>query len=63
MQIKVEELMSSMGGVLQSRTSADISFVIVKNVLAAKYKVQVQNPSRHPILYQQLLFTSSTFFL
>jgi len=28
-----------MGGVLLSRASSDVNFVIVKNVLAAKYKV------------------------
>lgn len=28
-----------MGGVLLSKASSDVSFVIVKNVLAAKYKV------------------------
>lgn len=28
-----------MGGVLHTKASSDVSFVIVKNVLAAKYKV------------------------
>lgn len=31
--------MIAMGGVLQTKASLDVSFVIVKNVLAAKYKV------------------------
>lgn len=31
--------MSAMGGVLHTKASLDVSFVIVKNVLAAKYKV------------------------
>ncbi|KAF8026565.1 hypothetical protein BT93_F3146 [Corymbia citriodora subsp. variegata] len=35
---EIEKLVTSMGGVLQTKTSADISFVIAKNVLAAKYK-------------------------
>ena len=33
--------MTAMGGVLQAKASLDVSFVIVKNVLAAKYKVFV----------------------
>ncbi|CAH8354700.1 unnamed protein product [Eruca vesicaria subsp. sativa] len=36
-KVKIEKLVTSMGGVLVSRTS-DVNFVIVKNVLAAKYK-------------------------
>ncbi|PON91555.1 BRCT domain containing protein [Trema orientale] len=35
---KVEKLVTSMGGVFHSKASSDVSFVIVKNVLAAKYK-------------------------
>ena len=31
--------MTAMGGVLHTKASSDVSFVIVKNVLAAKYKV------------------------
>ncbi|KAF8103589.1 hypothetical protein N665_0188s0516 [Sinapis alba] len=37
-KVKIEKLVTSMGGVLVSRTSSDVNFVIVKNVLAAKYK-------------------------
>ncbi|KAG7587365.1 BRCT domain [Arabidopsis thaliana x Arabidopsis arenosa] len=35
---KIRELVTSMGGVLLSKASSDVNFVIVKNVLAAKYK-------------------------
>ncbi|XP_039170840.1 DNA topoisomerase 2-binding protein 1-like isoform X3 [Eucalyptus grandis] len=35
---EIEKLVTSMGGILQSKTLADVSFVIAKNVLAAKYK-------------------------
>ncbi|KAJ4901646.1 transcription coactivator [Raphanus sativus] len=37
-KVKIEKLVTSMEGVLVSRTSSDVNFVIVKNVLAAKYK-------------------------
>ncbi|PIA47580.1 hypothetical protein AQUCO_01400310v1 [Aquilegia coerulea] len=37
-KVKLEELVSAMGGVIQNRASMDISFVVVKNVSAAKYK-------------------------
>lgn len=39
LQVKIEQLVTAMGGALHSKTSLDINFVIVKNVLAAKYKV------------------------
>lgn len=39
LQVKVEKLVTAMGGVLQTKATLDVSFVIVKNVLAAKYKV------------------------
>ncbi|XP_027159017.1 DNA topoisomerase 2-binding protein 1 [Coffea eugenioides] len=35
---EIAKLVTSMGGVLQTKASMDVSFVIVKNVLAAKYK-------------------------
>ncbi|KAM5551462.1 hypothetical protein ABKV19_026345 [Rosa sericea] len=38
-----------MGGVLHTKTSLDVSFVIVKNVLAAKYKWAV-NTLKKPVL-------------
>ncbi|CAN8234236.1 unnamed protein product [Cochlearia groenlandica] len=37
-KVEIEELVTSMGGVLVSRASSDVNFVIVKNVLAGKYK-------------------------
>ena len=39
LQGKIEKLVTAMGGLFHSKSSSDISFVIVKNVLAAKYKV------------------------
>ncbi|XP_015885769.3 uncharacterized protein LOC107421117 isoform X3 [Ziziphus jujuba] len=39
---KIEKLVTAMGGVLHTRASSDVNFVIVKNVLAAKYKWAVQ---------------------
>ncbi|WVY89504.1 hypothetical protein V8G54_035018, partial [Vigna mungo] len=38
-KVKIEELVAEMGGVLHTKTSLDLNFVIVKNVLARKYKV------------------------
>ena len=38
-QVKIEKLVTAMGGVLLTKASLDVSFVIVKNVIAAKYKV------------------------
>ncbi|KAK4780167.1 hypothetical protein SAY87_016273 [Trapa incisa] len=35
---EIEKLVYSMGGILQTKTSHDVSFVVVKNVLATKYK-------------------------
>lgn len=39
LQVKIEEIVTEMGGVLHIKASLDLNFVIVKNVLAAKYKV------------------------
>ena len=39
LQVKIDELVAEMGGVLHTKTSLDLNFVLVKNVLAAKYKV------------------------
>lgn len=39
LQIKIENLVTAMGGVLQTKASSDVNFVIVKNVVSAKYKV------------------------
>ena len=38
-QGKLEKLVKAMGGLLCSKPTLDVSFVIVKDVLAAKYKV------------------------
>lgn len=40
-QIKIEELVTAMGGILHSKASLDVSFVIVKSVVAAKFKVRI----------------------
>nr|XP_009405909.1 PREDICTED: DNA topoisomerase 2-binding protein 1 isoform X1 [Musa acuminata subsp. malaccensis] len=37
-KVHIERLVTAMGGVLQTKTSQDVNFFIVKNVLAAKYK-------------------------
>lgn len=37
-KVKIGKLVTAMGGVLHTKASSDVSFVIVKNVLAAKYK-------------------------
>ncbi|KAF9609763.1 hypothetical protein IFM89_018211 [Coptis chinensis] len=37
-KVKIEKLVNAMGGIVQTRASMDVSFVIAKNVLAAKYK-------------------------
>lgn len=39
MQVEIGKLVSAMGGVLHTKASLDVSFVIAKNALAAKYKV------------------------
>lgn len=39
MQMKIKDLVDSMGGILHTKASLDVNFVIVKSVLAAKYKV------------------------
>lgn len=36
---EIEKLVTAMGGIMQMRVSMDVSFVIVKSVLAATYKV------------------------
>uniref|UniRef100_A0A6N2MA89 BRCT domain-containing protein n=1 Tax=Salix viminalis TaxID=40686 RepID=A0A6N2MA89_SALVM len=37
-KVKIEQMVTAMGGVLQTKASVDVRFVIVKNVSAAKYK-------------------------
>ncbi|CAM0874720.1 unnamed protein product [Alopecurus aequalis] len=40
---KIEHLVTAMGGLLQTKVSMDVNFVIAKDVLAAKYKWAVNN--------------------
>ncbi|GLT55836.1 hypothetical protein SLA2020_289240 [Shorea laevis] len=54
-KVKIQKLVTAMGGMLQSKASLDVSFVIVKNVLAAKYKWALNN-SRKPIVTIQWLY-------
>ncbi|KAK9162399.1 hypothetical protein Syun_003301 [Stephania yunnanensis] len=46
----IERLVTSMGGVLQNRASLDVNFVMVKNVLAPKYKVHFSFLRALPLL-------------
>lgn len=39
LQLEIGKMVTAMGGVLHTKASLDVSFIIVKNVLAAKYKV------------------------
>ncbi|XP_019246538.1 PREDICTED: DNA topoisomerase 2-binding protein 1 [Nicotiana attenuata] len=48
-KVELGKLVSAMGGVLHTKASLDVSFVIVKNVLAAKYKWAV-NKLKKPIV-------------
>ncbi|OMO50359.1 hypothetical protein CCACVL1_30486 [Corchorus capsularis] len=54
-KVKIEKLVTAMGGVLQSKGSADVSFVVVKNVLATKYKSAL-NVLKKPIVTVQWLY-------
>ncbi|KAL1359541.1 hypothetical protein AAHE18_04G115000 [Arachis hypogaea] len=38
-ELKIEEIVTEMGGLLHAKASLDLNFVIVKNVLATKYKI------------------------
>uniref|UniRef100_A0A0D9XPZ4 BRCT domain-containing protein n=1 Tax=Leersia perrieri TaxID=77586 RepID=A0A0D9XPZ4_9ORYZ len=40
---KIEQLVAAMGGILQTKAYMDANFVIAKDVLAAKYKLAVNN--------------------
>ncbi|CAL4994372.1 unnamed protein product [Urochloa decumbens] len=46
---RIEELVTAMGGLLQSKSSMDVNFVIVKDVMAAKYKYAV-NSLKKPVV-------------
>ncbi|GMJ15184.1 meiosis defective 1 [Hibiscus trionum] len=54
-KVKIEKLVTAMGGVLHTKASLDVSFVIVKNVLAAKYKWAF-NVLKKPIVSVQWLY-------
>ena len=43
LQGKIEKLVTAMGGVLHTKASSDVSFVVVKSVLATKYKASYLN--------------------
>nr|XP_043612844.1 DNA topoisomerase 2-binding protein 1 [Erigeron canadensis] len=53
-KIEIEKLVTAMGGVYQTKVSSDVSFVIVKNVLAAKYKWAL-NTLKKPIVSESWL--------
>ncbi|XP_039174216.1 uncharacterized protein LOC108954931 [Eucalyptus grandis] len=40
-EAEIEKLVTSTGEALQTKTLADVSFVIAKNILAAKYRVLI----------------------
>lgn len=42
-KVEIGKLVTAMGGLLQTKASSDVSFVIVKNVLAGKYKWALNN--------------------
>ncbi|XP_010428809.1 PREDICTED: DNA topoisomerase 2-binding protein 1-like isoform X2 [Camelina sativa] len=48
-KVKIREMVTSMGGVFLSKSSSDVNFVIVKNVLAAKYKWAL-NTQKKPVV-------------
>ncbi|KAE8649617.1 hypothetical protein Csa_011937 [Cucumis sativus] len=48
-KVEIGKLVSAMGGVLHTKASLDVSFVIAKNALAAKYKWAL-NISKKPIV-------------
>ncbi|KAL5768631.1 hypothetical protein ACOSQ2_015414 [Xanthoceras sorbifolium] len=54
-KVKIGKLVTAMGGVLQPKASLDVSFVIVKNVLAAKYK-WASNILKKPIVTSNWLY-------
>ncbi|RDY12356.1 DNA topoisomerase 2-binding protein 1, partial [Mucuna pruriens] len=54
LQVRIEELVAEMGGVLHTKASLDLNFVVVKNVLAAKYKWAL-NVLKKPIVTSEWL--------
>lgn len=51
---EIDKLVTAMGGLFQTKASSDINFVIVKNVLAAKYKWALNNLKK-PIVSESWL--------
>ncbi|XP_068471908.1 uncharacterized protein [Phaseolus vulgaris] len=52
--VKIDELVAEMGGVLHTKTSLDLNFVLVKNVLAAKYKWALNELKKPIVTYEWL---------
>ncbi|KAH1204406.1 DNA topoisomerase 2-binding protein 1-A [Glycine max] len=52
--VKIEELVAEMGGVLHTKASLDLNFVVVKNVLAAKYKWALNILKKPIVTYEWL---------
>nr|CAB3489380.1 unnamed protein product [Digitaria exilis] len=46
---KIEELVTAMGGLLQSKSSMDVNFVIVKDVMSPKYRYAL-NSMKKPVV-------------
>ncbi|MED6208905.1 hypothetical protein PIB30_049542 [Stylosanthes scabra] len=53
-KVKIEEMVTEMGGVLHTKASLDLNFVIVKNVLAAKYKWALNILKKPIVTYEWL---------
>ncbi|KAH1149289.1 hypothetical protein GYH30_043727 [Glycine max] len=53
-KVKIEELVAEMGGVLHTKASLDLNFVVVKNVLAAKYKWALNILKKPIVTYEWL---------
>uniref|UniRef100_M8AX38 DNA topoisomerase 2-binding protein 1 n=1 Tax=Aegilops tauschii TaxID=37682 RepID=M8AX38_AEGTA len=51
---RIEQLVTAMGGLLQTKVSMDVNFVVAKDVLAAKYKWAV-NSLKKPIVNRNWL--------
>uniref|UniRef100_A0A1S3E5C7 DNA topoisomerase 2-binding protein 1-A n=2 Tax=Cicer arietinum TaxID=3827 RepID=A0A1S3E5C7_CICAR len=53
-KVKIEELVTEMGGALHTKLSSDLNFVIVKNVLALKYKWALNILKKPIVTYEWL---------
>ncbi|XP_057442668.1 uncharacterized protein LOC130734326 isoform X2 [Lotus japonicus] len=53
-KVKIEELVTEMGGILHTKASLDLNFIIVKNVLAAKYKWALNILKKPIVTYEWL---------